>query len=416
METITILEGRRILLGVSGSIASYKAVDLASKLTQAGALVDVILTDAAQKFVTPLTFQSVTGRAAYTNLWQTDMGGGLPTHIAHVGLGEGADLMLVAPATANTIAKLAGGFADDLISITAIAARCPVMIAPAMDGGMYESPAVQANLSTLRERGVDVIEPDSGRMASRLVGRGRLPETPALIGAIRARIGQDGVLARRHVVVTAGGTREPLDPVRFLTNRSSGKQGYAIAQAAIDAGARVTLITAARGLPAVAGAITIDVESASAMLDAVLTHTIDADALIMAAAVADFRPANVSVDKIKKQDDGAGLTIVLARNPDILQAVGARRHDSGSPRVLVGFAAESRNVAQYAQDKLARKGLDLIVANDITAADAGFEVNTNRVTIFDQEGGAQALDLTSKARVAEEVVGRVAALLTSKKG
>ena len=261
MDTIAILDGKRIVLGVCGSIASYKAVDHVSKLTQAGAIVDVILTEAAQRFVAPLTFQAVSGRPVYTNLWQADESGGLPTHIAHVGLAENADLLLIAPATANTLAKLAHGFADNLLTVTALAAKCPVAIAPAMDGGMYENPAVRSNLETLRSRDVHLIEPESGRFASGLSGLGRLPETATLIGQIRRILGMDGELAGHKLVITAGGTREALDPVRFISNRSSGKQGYAIAQAALDAGAEVVLISAAQHLVPPVGARLVTVDS-----------------------------------------------------------------------------------------------------------------------------------------------------------
>ena len=238
MEPITLLTNKRILLGVTGSIAAYKAVDLASKLTQAGALVDVILTESAERFVTALTFQAVTGRPVYTDLWAADSSGGLPTHIAHVGLGEGADLLAVIPATANTLAKLTHGLADDLLSVTALAARCPLLIAPAMDGGMYQHPATYYNVQLLAARGAYLVEPEEGRFASGLVGKGRLPETPALMGHIRRALGKTGALAGQRLVITAGGTREAIDPVRFITNRSSGRQGFALAQAAIDLLAR----------------------------------------------------------------------------------------------------------------------------------------------------------------------------------
>jgi phosphopantothenoylcysteine decarboxylase/phosphopantothenate--cysteine ligase len=415
METLTAFDSQRILLGVTGSIAAYKAADLASKLTQAGARVDVILTDAAQKFVTPLTFQALTGRPVYTDLWRADATGGLPTHIAHVGLVEDAAALLIAPATADTIARLAGGFASDLLAITALAARCPLILAPAMDGGMYEHAAVQGNLAVLRARGAHIIEPESGRFASGLSGRGRLPDTATLISALRYVLGRKtGMLVGRRVVITAGGTREPLDPVRYLTNRSSGKQGHALADTAADMGADVTLITAARGLPTPYGASVIAVESAKQMHDAVLAHIDGADALIMAAAVADFRPASVADQKIKKLEDAGAPMLVLERNPDILGAVKARRADTQMPRVVVGFAAESQRVRDYARDKLARKGLDLIVANDITASDAGFDVDTNRVAIYDADGGEQFLDLTSKARVSEAIWRRVAAVLAAR--
>jgi phosphopantothenoylcysteine decarboxylase/phosphopantothenate--cysteine ligase len=412
MSTITIFEHKRIVLGVCGSIAVYKAVDLASKLTQAGALVDVIMTAAAQRFVTPLTFQAVTGRGVYTDMWETGAGGSLPTHIAHVGLGEGADLLVIAPVTAQTLARMAGGFADDLLSVTTLAARCPVVVAPAMDGGMYEHAATQANLAALAARGVQVIDPEVGRFASGFVGRGRLPETPALMGQIRRALARSGSLAGRKVVVTAGGTREAIDPVRFVSNRSSGKQGYAVAQAALDAGADVVLISSAESLPVPVGAALIAVESAQQMLEAVLAHVSDADALIKAAAVADFRPDQVAAQKIKKTDDSDGLTLNLTRNPDILAAVRDQRQTSGRPRVVVGFAAESQDLVANARAKLTRKGLDLLAANDISASDAGFSVDTNRVILLDAAGDQEVLPLMSKAQVAERIIARVAELLT----
>ncbi len=409
MDTIALLEGKRIILAVTGSIAVYKAVDLASKLTQAGADVDVIMTSAAQRFVTPLTFQSVTGRAVYTDLWETDNSGGLPTHIAHVGLGERADLMVVAPITANTIAKLAHGFSNDLLSVTAIAVRCPIVIAPAMDGGMYEHPATVENLDILLSRGVHLIEPEVGRFASGLVGKGRFPDTATLIGHIRQAIGLSGDLNGHKLVVTAGGTRESLDPVRYITNRSSGKQGYAIAQAGVDAGADVTLISSVDHLPIPVGVTFVPVDSADSMRDAVLEHITSATALVMAAAVADYKPENVSDQKIKKSDDD--LSIPLARTPDILMAVKAQRDKTGYPLIAVGFAAESQNLLENASGKLQRKGLDLLVANDITAQDAGFAVDTNRVIVLDNDGGTQPIELTTKANIGVYIVDRIIGLL-----
>ena len=414
-ENITLLMGKRILLGVTGSIACYKAVDLASKLSQAGAQVDVIMTSAAQQFVTPLTFQAVTGRTVYSDLWGTDSAGGLPTHIAHVGLAEQADLLAVIPATADTIARLAHGFANDLLSVTALAARCPLLVAPAMDGAMYSHPAVQANLEALRSRGARIVEPEEGRFASGLVGKGRLPETPALMGAIRSALGTQGAFAGRHVVVTAGGTREPLDPVRYLTNRSSGKQGYALAQAAVDAGAAVTLITSARGLPAPYGAEVIAVETAAEMHDAVLKHVDHADVLLMVAAIADFRPRSPAENKIKKSElDQDAPSLQLERTADILAAVKDQRARTGFPLVAVGFAAESRELLTYARDKIASKGVDLLVANDISASDAGFDVDTNRVILLSPDGAQETLPLTSKAIVSEAILQRVAGLLESR--
>jgi phosphopantothenoylcysteine decarboxylase/phosphopantothenate--cysteine ligase len=411
---ITLLHNKRIVLAVTGSIAVYKAVDLASKLTQAGAQVDVIMTAAAQQFITPLTFQAVTGRAVYTDLWQAAVGSGLPTHIAHVGLGEGADALLIAPATANTLAKLAQGQADDLLSVTALATRAPLVIAPAMDGSMHQHPATQANLNLLRERGAFIIEPEVGRFASGLVGQGRLPETSTLIGSLRQALGQRGALVGKHLIVTAGGTREAIDPVRFITNRSSGKQGYALAQAAVDAGAQVTLIAtqSAQDLQPPVGATFIRISSAAELLQAVLQAAPQADALIMAAAVADFRPLHTAEQKIKKQDDTDEAPLIqLARTPDILMEVKAQRAQTQRPRVVVGFAAESEHLLAHAQSKLTRKGLDLLVANDITVPDAGFEVETNRVVILDAAGGQTPLALASKSAVAEVIIARVAALL-----
>ncbi len=409
METVTVLQQKRVLLAVTGSISAYKAVDLASKLTQAGALVDVILSDAAQQFVTPLTFEAVTGRPVYTSMWAAG-GSGLPTHIAHVGLAESADLLAVIPATAHSIARLAQGMADDMLGVTALAARCPLLLAPAMDGTMYSHPATQTNLDLLRRRGAVVIEPEEGRFASGLMGKGRLPETPALLGHIRRVLGRSGALRGRHVVVTAGGTREAIDPVRFVGNRSSGKQGYALAQAALDAGAEVTLITTVElALPA--GAQPVRVESAASMKDAVLAHCRSADMLLMAAAVADFRPQTVAEQKIKKQADGSGLTLTLDRTDDILLAVAQQRRQSARPLVVVGFAAESQDLLANGQKKLAAKGLEMLVANDITAPGAGFAVDTNRVTFLFADGRQEPQPLMSKARVAEAIVAQAAALL-----
>jgi phosphopantothenoylcysteine decarboxylase/phosphopantothenate--cysteine ligase len=406
------LTNKRILLGVTGSIAAYKAVDLASKLTQAGALVDVILTESAERFVTALTFQAVTGRPVYTDLWAADSSGGLPTHIAHVGLGEGADLLAVIPATANTLAKLTHGLADDLLSVTALAARCPLLIAPAMDGGMYQHPATYYNVQLLAARGAYLVEPEEGRFASGLVGKGRLPETPALMGHIRRALGKTGALAGQRLVITAGGTREAIDPVRFITNRSSGRQGFALAQAALDAGATVTLITTTKDVSAPIGADVVLVSNAESMLKAVLKESAQADALIMAAAVADFRPAVKAAQKIKKTDDPSEVpTIQLTRTADILMEVKAQRAQTGFPKVAVGFAAESEHLLTNARAKLERKGLDLLVANDISAPDAGFEVDTNRVVILSQQAEPEAVALASKTLIAERIVARVAALL-----
>jgi phosphopantothenoylcysteine decarboxylase / phosphopantothenate---cysteine ligase len=408
MEPITLFQNKRILLGVTGSIAAYKSVDLASKLTQAGAQVDVILTESAQQFVTPLTFRSVTGRPVYTSMWDLD------DHVRHVGLGETAVLYLIAPATAHTIAKLAHGLADNLLTVTALAARCPILIAPAMDGGMYDHPATQANVAALQERGVGFIGPAVGRMASGLSGLGRMTEPAELFAQARLALARSGPLAGLHVVVSTGPTREALDPVRFISNRSTGKQGLAVAQAALDAGARVTLVAGPISEPAPLGLTRLDVETTQQMADAVLEATKDADALFMVAAVADFRPEAQSDRKIKKTEQGNegnggwGLAIGLEVTLDILSAVKERREKTGYPRVSLGFAAETHDAFEYGRQKLLRKGLNFIAVNDVLADGAGFAVDTNRVVLLSSAGVVEEMPLLSKTAVAERLVHHVA--------
>ena len=402
---MSVIQGKHILLGVTGSIAAFKAADLASKLAQMGAQVDVILTPAAEKFITPLTMQSVTGRKAYT---ESDLWGG-EAHVLHVGLGKSADLLVIAPCTANTISKLSQGAADNLLTITALAAQCPLLIAPAMDGGMFDHPATQENLATLTKRGAYIAGPAEGHLASGLSGVGRLLEPLELIGHIRLVLGRRGRLAAKKVVVSAGGTHEPLDPVRVLTNRSSGKQGYAVAQAAIDAGAGVTLITTPTALTVPIGANILRVETAKEMLDAVVKESSDADALIMAAAIADFRPKQTAGNKMKKRD---GIPqIELEATQDVLEAVAALSVEKKRPRITVGFAAESSDLLENAKEKLNSKHLNFIVANDISAHDAGFSVETNRVTFLFADGEKKSLPLMSKTEVAEAIIEHVAALL-----
>ena len=405
MESITLLKNKRILLGVTGSIACYKAVDLASKLTQAGALVDVIMTQAATQFVTPLTFRSVTGRPVFTDMWSLD------DHVRHVGLGETADLFVIAPATAHTLAKLAQGLADNLLTVTVLAARCPILAAPAMDGGMYQHPATQANVAALRERGVLFAGPAEGRMASGLAGLGRMMEPPELLAHIRLALAQRGPLHGRHVVVTTGPTQEPLDPVRFISNRSTGKQGLAVAQAALDAGARVTLIVGPVHEPIPIGVKCMAVQTTQQMADAVLAAVKDADALFMVAAVADFRPEAQSDQKIKKTDQAWGLAIGLEKTLDILSAVKEQREKTGYPRVALGFAAETQNAFEYGRSKLLRKGLNYIAVNDVTAAGAGFGVDTNKIVLLSSAGIVEEMPLQSKTAVAERLVHHVAKTL-----
>ncbi len=403
---MAILNSKRILLGVTGSIACYKAADLASKLTQLGAAVDVVLTSAAVNFISPLTFQSVTGRRAYVDadLW------GPEGHVLHVNLVSQADLLVIAPATANTLAKLAYGQADNLLTLAALASTAPLLLAPAMDGGMYEHPATQANLKTLKERGAVIAGPQSGHLASGLSGVGRMAEPAELLGHIRVLLGRSGPLAGRKVVVTAGGTQEAIDPVRSITNRSSGKQGYALAQAALDLGAAVTLISAPTALTPPVGAELVPVTSAKDMLEAVLANAKGSDILLMAAAVADFRPRKEAKQKIKRT---AGVPkLEITANLDILLEL--RKVKGNQPKVVVGFAAESKDLIENAKQKLKAKHLDLIVANDIAASDAGFEVDTNRVVLLDKTGKQEELPLMSKDEVARIVVERAAALSESK--
>jgi len=392
---------RRILLGVSGSIAAYKSAELASRLTQMGAFVDVILTQSALQFVTPLTFQSVTSRRAYVDadLW------GSEGHVQHIGLAKGADQMIIAPATANTMAKLAHGLADNLLTVTALALSCPLLAAPAMDGGMYTHPATQENLEILRQRGVLLLGPAEGHLASGMSGTGRMLEPHELLGHMRFALSRNGRLAGMKVVVTAGGTQEPLDPVRVLTNRSSGKQGYALAQSALDLGAEVILITAPTHLSAPFGVRLVEVKTAGDMQAAVLNSITDTDILVMAAAVADFRSAAPSTHKLKK---GSGVPkIDLEATPDILQSVAQTRAVSGWPRLVVGFAAESQDLLANARLKLDRKKLDLIVANDISAAGSGFESDTNQVSLIYPDGMLENLPLLSKEGVADAIFERL---------
>lgn len=408
---MAVFEGKHILLGVTGSIAAYKAADLASKLTQQGARVDVILSAGAEKFITPLTFQSVTGRRAFTD---SDLWGG-DAHVLHVGLGHSADLLVIAPCTANTLAKLAHGIADNLLSVTALAAggekarSIPILLAPAMDAGMYEHPATQENVRILKARGVTLLGPAEGRMASGLMGLGRMLEPAEILGHIRLALGRKGKLAGKHLVVTAGGSQEPIDPVRYLTNRSSGKQGYALAQAALDEGAAVTLVTHPTGLIPPVGAHVVEVRTAQEMLEAVLKAVESADGLVMAAAVADFRVKHVSAHKLKKQDGIPQITLEAA--PDVLGTVARRRPDLNRLKMVAGFAAESRDLMENAIAKLKSKKLDFIAANDISAADAGFGVDTNRITLLYADGRREPLPLMGKEQAARVIMERVAAFL-----
>lgn len=394
-----ILQNKRVVLGVTGSIAAYKAVDLASKLVQAGAETHVILTEAGQRFVTPLTFHAITHQPVVSGWWDPAS----PLAIQHVALAELADALVVAPASADALAQLAHGFAGDPLGGTALATRAPLLLAPAMDANMFDHPATQANLDTLRARGAAVVGPDHGRLASGLTGPGRLASPEAILSALRQLLGRHGDLQGRTIVVSAGPTEEPLDPARHLTNRSSGKMGYALAEAARDRGARVRLVAGPGSLPDPYGVALTRVRTAIDLQAAVTAACVGADAVIMAAAPADFRPAAVSAQKVKK-GQGAHLTLELALNPDILAGL-------SGPFLKVGFAAESQDLIENARGKLRAKGLDLIVANDITAPGSGFGADTNRVTILDASGTATPLPLLSKEDVADRILDRVAAFL-----
>jgi phosphopantothenoylcysteine decarboxylase/phosphopantothenate--cysteine ligase len=396
------LKGKTIVLGVTGSIAAYKAAELASQLTKVGAKVEVIMTDAATEFVTPLTFRNVTGRPVVTKMWELAS----EYSVEHVALADAADIVVIAPASANTIAKLAAGMADNMLTCTVLATKAPIIIAPAMDVNMYENPITQDNLAKLKARDFVIVGPESGRLASGKMGMGRFIEVNQIIGTICQVLGKKGDLAGKHIVISAGGTREPIDPVRCLTNYSSGKMGYALAEAARDRGAQVILVTAPAALPKPVGIGIVDVGTAEEMYQAIKKAIAQADALIMAAAVADFRPARVSKGKIKRQTKSS-LTLELERTPDILGEVKGNF-------IRVGFAAESNNLIANAKDKLQRKQLDLIVANDITLAGSGIGADNNQVVIIGQSGKVEKLPLMPKREVADKILDRVVKLLANK--
>jgi phosphopantothenoylcysteine decarboxylase / phosphopantothenate---cysteine ligase len=395
MTAYEVLAGKHVVLGVSGSIAAYKAVAVASALTQAGALVDVVMTHEATELVRPLSFQAIIHRPVSNEMFHLLA----ETEIGHVTLGKRADVVLIAPATAHTIAKLALGLADDMLTTTVLATEAPLIVAPAMDAGMYDNPAVRENVQRLRDRGATIVEPGWGRMASGLTGQGRLAEPPRIVDTVRIVLARGGDLVGWRVIVTAGGTQEAIDPVRFISNRSSGKMGYAVAEAARDRGAEVVLISAPSALEPPLGVELRRVVSAAEMYRAVTAALEDADLLVMAAAVADFRPEQVADQKIKK--DGSGLALSLAPTTDILAATVGE----GSDRLVrIGFAAESQDLLENARSKLARKQLDLIVGNDITRSDSGFGSDTNKVVMLDRSGGRRDLPALAKREVADEIL------------
>ena len=400
-----VLRGRFVVLGVTGSIAVYKVVELARRMTQAGAVVQVVMTPGATQFVQPLTFQALTYRPVEVEMFGTfdDRAAG------HVAMGQQADVVVIAPATAHTLARLAGGFADDLIGTTVLAAHAPLVIAPAMETHMWANAATQANVETLRHRGATIVEPESGELASGVSGPGRLASLEAIGAAIEDALTTSSALAGKRIIVTAGPTLEPIDPVRVITNRSSGKMGYAIAAAAQRAGADVRLITGPTALRAPVGVNVVRVETAAELRDAVLAALPGAHAVVMAAAVADYRPATAALQKLKKREEGDLVTIALAKNPDVLQAIVAMR----DPRTLVvGFKAETGDAVAEASRMLREKGLDLVVANDVTAKGSEFGSDTDQVTLVSADG-VEALPLLAKREVARRLIAKIAERLAS---
>lgn len=398
-----VLAGRHVLLGVSGGIAAYKAAALTRALTTAGASVQVLLTPAAATFVGPATFESLTGRAVPEHVFSDNR------QVPHIHLAREADVAVFAPATANLIAKLAMGLADDLLTSTALMLQCPVIVAPAMHTEMWLHPATQANVATLVDRGVRIVGPDAGALAVGDTGLGRLAEEDAIVAAIADVLHPvDSLLAGKQVLVSAGGTREPIDPVRFIGNRSSGKMGYALAREAARRGAHVQLVAGPNHLPDPPGVDMHHVETAEQMRAVVLELVDDVEIVIKAAAVADFRPERYSAQKIKK-DAGGWEQIRLVRNADILAELGQRKDG----RLLVGFAAETDLEEEHGRDKLHRKGLDLIVVNRVDMADSGFNVDTNRAVLLRADGGRREVPLTTKDRLSAVVCDEVEALLSA---
>jgi len=393
------LQGRELILGVTGSIAAYKAVYLLRELTRLGAEVTVCLSEHAREFVGPLTFRTLSGRPVLSNLFDPQSADA----VEHVALAERAHAVVVAPATANLLAKAAHGIADDFLTTLLLAARGPVLMVPAMDGGMWDHPAVTENVATLRRRGVMVLEPDTGALASGLSGKGRFPEVDDIVEGLRRLLAPVRDLAGERLLVTAGPTREPLDPVRYISNRSSGKMGYGLAAAALRRGAEVILVAGPTALTPPSGAVFVPVQTAEEMREAVLHHLERATIVVKAAAVADYRAKQAATTKIKGKRD---LTLELTPNPDILAEIGAR-HPSA---FVVGFAAETNDVAANARAKLERKGVDLLVANDVSQQGIGFEAEDNEVLLLDRWGGARPLPKMPKSDVADAILSHVLSL------
>ena len=387
-----MLKGKKIVLGVTGGIAVYKAVDLVSRLRKHGCQVRVVMTEHAQQFVTPLTFKEISGNQVAVSMWSSNQ----EFNVEHIALANWADAFVVAPATANILAKMAYGLADDLLSTILLAAQAPIVVCPAMNTGMYENAATQENIAKLQGRGVTVMPPAEGKLACGTSGAGRLPEPQEIVEFLSAFFAKrEGDLCGLKVLVTAAGTREPIDPVRYVGNRSSGKMGYAVAQMAAERGAEVLLVSGPSALAIPANVKAVKVETTNEMLEACLAAYDDVDIVIKAAAVADYRPRDVADQKIKKKTDDA-LTVVMDKNPDILKTLGGKK----THQVLVGFAAETQNLLENARDKVVKKNLDMIVANDVTAAGAGFNADTNIVKFLFANGEVRSLEQMPKVDVA----------------
>ena len=393
-----MLKDKNVILGVTGGIAAYKSVEIASRLRKAGASVHVIMTAGAQNFVTSMTFREITGNPVVTTMW-----GEITNHqVEHIALAELADLVIIAPATANFIAKAAAGMADDMLTTTLLATKAPIFFAPAMNTNMYENTLTQGNIQKLVDLGWHFIPPATGHLACGTDGIGRLPEPTEILDFVVAELSHEEDFIGKKLLVTAAGTYEPIDPVRYIGNRSSGKMGYAIAEAAKKRGAEVTLVSGPSALTAPAGVKLVRVETATQMRQAVLEFFNEADIIIKAAAVADYRVREVADQKIKKNDDE--LVLVLEKNPDILFELGQKKK---SGQILVGFAAETQHLLEYAKAKLEKKNLDMIVANDVSRKDAGFNVDTNAVKLLYRDGTVQELPVMTKYKLANELLNMV---------
>jgi len=401
-----MLKDKKVILGITGGIAAYKACDIVRRLKKLGAQVIVVMTENAQKFITPLTFETLSGNEVVTEMFPERRFVG----VRHVDLAGWADLILIAPATANIIGKIRSGIADDILTTIVISSKAPVLIAPAMNVNMYENPIFQENLSYLQKLGYKFVEPGVGELASGIVGKGRLAEPETIVGEVVKILTKEKDLEGKSIVVTASRTEEPLDPIRYLSNRSSGKMGYAIAQEAYERGAKVTLISGPSNLTPPSGLNFIPVRTAQEMLSAVRCAFKKADALIMASAVSDFSPTLISKEKIKK--GRKEIVLKLRHTVDILKEMGKQKKE----KVLVGFSLETEDEIKNAKKKLAEKNLDLIVVNNPNVPGAGFEVNTNQVTLIDKRGKIEKLPLLSKKEVAGKILDKVSLLLRKKKG